>query len=168
MIYPPQQLCYYGSSAWQIAVASLSGRYIEYNDPYLQVMSRYPKVPRYWYAVVLVLSVSMSLLTFYQGGFQLPWWGFAVFFILALVLTYPNGEYFQFHAPHPILPPPRLFFCFLKKLTRANTLSNRYFDRYCGNFSWRYDDFRLDRRLHLSRQTFGCHVLLCFCQSDSW
>jgi len=87
-------LCYYGSSAWQIAVASLSGRYIEYNDPYLQVMSRYPKVPRYWYAVVLVLSVSMSLLTFYQGGFQLPWWGFAVFFILALVLTYPNGEYF--------------------------------------------------------------------------
>ncbi|EMF12399.1 OPT superfamily oligopeptide transporter [Sphaerulina musiva SO2202] len=84
-------LCYYGSSAWQIAVASLSGRYIEYNDPYLQVMSRYPKVPRYWYAVVLVLSVSMSLLTFYQGGFQLPWWGFAVFFILALVLTYPNG-----------------------------------------------------------------------------
>lgn len=99
MIYPPQQLCYYGSSAWQIAVASLSGRYIEYNDPYLQVMSRYPKVPRYWYAVVLVLSVSMSLLTFYQGGFQLPWWGFAVFFILALVLTYPNGEYFQFLRP---------------------------------------------------------------------
>lgn len=76
-------------------------------------MSRYPKVPRYWYAVVLVLSVSMSLLTFYQGGFQLPWWGFAVFFILALVLTYPNGEYFSILRPPSNSTATVCFFVFV-------------------------------------------------------
>lgn len=73
---------------------SFRGQTMHYNDdPYLKLMSKYPKVPRTWYYIVLAVSISLSILTFYQGGFQLSWWGFLVFFLLAVALTYPNGEF---------------------------------------------------------------------------
>lgn len=67
-------------------------------------MARYPKVPLFWYLIVLSLSIGFSILTFYQGGFELPWWGFFVFFFLALILTYPNGKDAKFEPKSCVMP----------------------------------------------------------------
>ncbi|SMQ48424.1 unnamed protein product [Zymoseptoria tritici ST99CH_3D7] len=82
---------YYGQEAWRISKANWKGDLVEYNDPYLALMAKYPKVPRWWYYAILVLSIGLSMLTFYMGGFQLPWWGFVIFFIMCIIVTYPNG-----------------------------------------------------------------------------
>lgn len=63
----------------------------DYNDPYLKLMSFDPRVPHSWYLILLVISSSLSILTIYCGGFQLPWWGFILMAVIAWVFTIPNG-----------------------------------------------------------------------------
>lgn len=46
----------------------------DYNDPYLKVMSFDPRVPHWWYLVLLVVCLALSFAQCYQGEMTLSWW----------------------------------------------------------------------------------------------
>ncbi|EFX04527.1 isp4 protein [Grosmannia clavigera kw1407] len=82
---------WYGKSSYTAIVDAFKGRRTDYNDPYIQLMSRTKRVPHWWYIVLLVVCVALSLGTLYGGDFGLPWWGFIVICIVSAISTFPNG-----------------------------------------------------------------------------
>ncbi|XP_010270227.1 PREDICTED: oligopeptide transporter 3 [Nelumbo nucifera] len=62
-------------------------------DIHARLMKNYKDVPQWWFLILLVGSVGLSLLmTFvWKEEVQLPWWGMLFAFVLAWVLTLPIG-----------------------------------------------------------------------------
>ena len=56
-------------------------------------MSAYKPVPEYWFLILLVLSIVLSLLMCFvwKEEVQLPWWGLLFAFALAWIVTLPIG-----------------------------------------------------------------------------
>ncbi|XP_027087875.1 oligopeptide transporter 3-like [Coffea arabica] len=62
-------------------------------DIHAKLMRNYKAVPRWWFLVVLVISIGLSLLVCFllKQDVQLPWWGFLLAAGLAWLLTLPVG-----------------------------------------------------------------------------
>lgn len=56
-------------------------------------MKRYKQVPQWWYLVLLVGSMGLSLMMSFvwKDDVQIPWWGLIFAFCLAWVVTLPIG-----------------------------------------------------------------------------
>ncbi|KAJ0251208.1 Oligopeptide transporter 3 [Hirschfeldia incana] len=62
-------------------------------DIHGKLMQRYKQVPEWWFYVLLVGSVAMSLLMSFvwKESVQLPWWGMLFAFAMAFIVTLPIG-----------------------------------------------------------------------------
>ncbi|KAH9907258.1 OPT family small oligopeptide transporter [Xylariomycetidae sp. FL2044] len=61
-------------------------------DIHMRLMKKYVECPDWWYATLLVISVSFGLGTILGYDSQLPWWAFFVSIIIALVFVVPTGS----------------------------------------------------------------------------
>ncbi|OTB10053.1 hypothetical protein K445DRAFT_268029 [Daldinia sp. EC12] len=59
-------------------------------DIHLKMMKKYREAPEWWYYALLVVSIAFGLATVLAYDSQLPWWGFFVSVILALVFVIPT------------------------------------------------------------------------------
>lgn len=82
---------FYGKSSYTAIIDAFKGRRNDYNDPYLQLMARTQRVPHWWYLVLLLGCMGLSLGALYGGEFGLPWWGFLLTCIVSAISTFPNG-----------------------------------------------------------------------------
>jgi hypothetical protein len=62
-------------------------------DVHAKLMQRYKQVPQWWFLVLLLGSVVVSLLMSFvwKEEMQLPWWGMLFAFALAFIVTLPIG-----------------------------------------------------------------------------
>ncbi|CAN6720565.1 unnamed protein product [Malus baccata var. baccata] len=62
-------------------------------DIHEKLMKRYQKVPQWWFLVLFIVSVALSLLTafIWKDVVQLPWWGMLFGFALSFIITLPIG-----------------------------------------------------------------------------
>ena len=84
-------ILWYGKDSWVAMREAIQGRREDYDDPYLKLMSRTPRVPHWWYIALLVVCSALSLGCLYGADIGLPWWGFFVICIVSTILTFPNG-----------------------------------------------------------------------------
>ena len=82
---------WYGKDSYIAIVEAWKGRRDDYNDPYLKLMSRTPRVPHWWYFALLVPCFALSLGCLYGADIGLPWWGFIVICVVSVICTFPNG-----------------------------------------------------------------------------
>lgn len=82
---------WYGKESYIAVMDSWKGRDNDYNDPYLRLMSRCPRVPHWWYLTLLAVCFALSLGTIYGAGLGLPWWGFVLIVVVSTICTFPNG-----------------------------------------------------------------------------
>lgn len=62
-------------------------------DVHAKLMRSYKQVPEWWFIVLLVASVAVSLMMSFvwKDDVQLPWWGMLFAFALAWLVTLPIG-----------------------------------------------------------------------------
>jgi hypothetical protein len=65
---------FYGKSSWRGLKESISGRRERIDDPYLELMEHLPRVPHWWYGLLLLICGGLSIGQLYGGEMQLPWW----------------------------------------------------------------------------------------------
>ncbi|KIK49247.1 hypothetical protein CY34DRAFT_20248 [Suillus luteus UH-Slu-Lm8-n1] len=54
-------------------------------DPHYREMLKYPDAPNSWYLLTFVLSFIVGLVVIYKTNSTLPWWGFSIAVLLAVV-----------------------------------------------------------------------------------
>ncbi|KAK4218481.1 oligopeptide transporter 6 [Rhypophila decipiens] len=82
---------WYGRDSWVSIREAWQGRRNDYDDPYLKLMSRTPRVPHWWYLALLAVCFALSLGCLYGAEIDLPWWGFIVITLTSFICTFPNG-----------------------------------------------------------------------------
>lgn len=82
---------WYGKDSWVAVREAWAGRREDYNDPYLKMMQRCERVPHWWYLALLAVCFAVSMGTIYGADLGLPWWGFILIMVVAVVCTFPNG-----------------------------------------------------------------------------
>lgn len=88
-------LLWYGKENLDVVRKTFRGHRAAYeDDPYLRAMAAHPRVPHWWYVVILVLASGLSIGALYGGGWGLPWWGFIVITLFSLLFTFPSGVLF--------------------------------------------------------------------------
>ncbi|KAL6364169.1 hypothetical protein LRP88_02085 [Fusarium phalaenopsidis] len=88
-------ILWYGKEGVQTVRETLAKGRVSYkDDPYLQAMSGFPRVPHWWYLTILVLAGGFSIGSLYGGDWGLPWWGFIVISVVSLLFTFPSGILF--------------------------------------------------------------------------
>lgn len=88
-------VCFYGSTAWYVIRKTVKdGRGSYSDDPYLKVMDSHPRVPHWWYLIILVIAGGLSIGSLYGGDWGLPWWGFIVISVVSCLFTFPSGILF--------------------------------------------------------------------------
>ncbi|KAJ6776057.1 ISP4 LIKE PROTEIN [Salix koriyanagi] len=63
------------------------------DDVHTTLMKKYEVVPQWWFTVILVISVALSLVAVkvFDHQLQLPWWGLLLACFIALIFTLPVG-----------------------------------------------------------------------------
>ncbi|GFZ03337.1 oligopeptide transporter [Actinidia rufa] len=81
---------FHGSDIWKQSKSAMKTVKL---DIHAKLMKSYKAVPQWWYLVLLVGSVALSLLMSFvwKEDVQLPWWGMLFAFALAFVVTLPIG-----------------------------------------------------------------------------
>ncbi|KAI1777200.1 OPT family small oligopeptide transporter [Hypoxylon cercidicola] len=59
-------------------------------DIHLKLMKKYVEAPEWWYFALLAISIGLGLATVLGYDSQLPWWGFLVSVIIAIVFVIPT------------------------------------------------------------------------------
>lgn len=67
-------ILWYGKQAYSGFKQAWNNRRDSYDDPYLKLMEHLPRVPHWWYGLLLAICVALSIGQLYGGGMQLPWW----------------------------------------------------------------------------------------------
>lgn len=85
----------HGSRIWREARSAVGGRpsVTEGEDVHSRLMRSYTEVPQWWYLVLLLGSILVSVLMclIWRSDVQLPWWGLLLAFGLAWTVTLPVG-----------------------------------------------------------------------------
>ncbi|KAM0064850.1 putative oligopeptide transporter, OPT superfamily [Helianthus debilis subsp. tardiflorus] len=81
---------FHGGDIWKQSKSAVQNIKI---DIHAKLMKSYKQVPQWWYLVLLIGSIVLSLLMcfVYKEDVQLPWWGFLLAFALAFIVTLPIG-----------------------------------------------------------------------------
>ncbi|KAI9347412.1 OPT oligopeptide transporter protein-domain-containing protein [Zopfochytrium polystomum] len=80
---------WYGKDIWHRFRTAM--RDLDTADVHAKMMDVYPEVPDLWYIGLLVTNLITAIAVCQWGGFQLPWWGVILGFLLALVSMIPIG-----------------------------------------------------------------------------
>uniref|UniRef100_A0A804M423 Oligopeptide transporter 3 n=2 Tax=Zea mays TaxID=4577 RepID=A0A804M423_MAIZE len=83
-------LLFHGSDMWKQSKSAMNAVKL---DVHAKLMQRYRQVPQWWFLMLLLGSVVVSLLMSFvwKEEMQLPWWGMLFAFALAFVVTLPIG-----------------------------------------------------------------------------
>ncbi|KAI9452352.1 OPT oligopeptide transporter protein-domain-containing protein [Lactarius psammicola] len=84
-------------------------------DPHYREMLKYPDAPNSWYGAVLVFSIITAMVIMYKTDSTLPWWGFVVACLLAVISTLFFGSLFAMTGLNFIIQPfeclwPNMYF----------------------------------------------------------
>ncbi|KAL2631498.1 hypothetical protein R1flu_016184 [Riccia fluitans] len=81
---------YHGRDIWQQATQAFANRK---PDIHTRMMQRYPRLPSWWFLVLMVGSVALAIITveIYSYQLQLPWWGVIFACGVAAIFTLPIG-----------------------------------------------------------------------------
>lgn len=60
-------------------------------DIHTRMMRKYPEAPNWWYLVILVIMIGLSLATCLGWDTHLTWWAFIIAFLISLVWSVPIG-----------------------------------------------------------------------------
>ncbi|KAF7956268.1 hypothetical protein EAE96_005188 [Botrytis aclada] len=82
---------WYGKPAYQGMKDAFRNRRSNYDDPYLKLMEEFPRVPHWWYGLLLLVCSGLAIGQLYGGEMQLPWWGFILISLISCIFTFPNG-----------------------------------------------------------------------------
>ncbi|CAA0815434.1 oligopeptide transporter [Striga hermonthica] len=79
-----------GSDIWKQSRSAVKNMKL---DVHAKLMKSYKQVPQWWFLVLLVGSIALSLLMSFvwKEDVQLPWWGMLFAFALAWIVTLPIG-----------------------------------------------------------------------------
>ncbi|ESK86478.1 opt oligopeptide transporter [Moniliophthora roreri MCA 2997] len=78
---------YYRKQIWKQARRSLS----EQSDIHARLMSRYPQVPDWWYAIIFLSMFTIGVISIELWPTQLPVWAFVLSLVIAFVYVIPVG-----------------------------------------------------------------------------
>jgi len=83
-------LLFHGGDMWKQSKSAMNAVKL---DVHAKLMQRYRQVPQWWFLMLLLGSVVVSLLMSFvwKEEVQLPWWGMLFAFALAFVVTLPIG-----------------------------------------------------------------------------
>ncbi|XP_058217154.1 oligopeptide transporter 4-like isoform X2 [Rhododendron vialii] len=78
---------FYGREIYERYCASYKGK----DDIHTKLMRKYEDIPSWWFYVLLVVTIAVSLLlcTILKSQVQLPWWGLLFACLIAFVFTLP-------------------------------------------------------------------------------
>ncbi|KAJ0621455.1 putative oligopeptide transporter, OPT superfamily [Helianthus annuus] len=81
---------FHGGDIWKQSKSAVQNVKL---DIHAKLMKNYKQVPQWWYLVLLIGSIVLSLIMcfVYKEDVQLPWWGFLFAFALAFIVTLPIG-----------------------------------------------------------------------------
>ncbi|KAF5944170.1 hypothetical protein HYC85_018247 [Camellia sinensis] len=81
---------FHGSDIWKQSKSAMKEVKL---DIHAKLMKSYKQVPQWWYMVLLIGSIALSLMMSFvwKEEVQLPWWGMLFAFALAFILTLPIG-----------------------------------------------------------------------------
>ncbi|XP_058068211.1 oligopeptide transporter 5-like, partial [Magnolia sinica] len=84
---------FHGSSIWQLTRKAVGRSSVQMEDVHNRLMKKYKPVPQWWFHIILVSMVALSILTCEGFGkqLQLPYWGIFLACALALFYTLPIG-----------------------------------------------------------------------------
>ncbi|KAJ8500158.1 hypothetical protein OPV22_010710 [Ensete ventricosum] len=82
-------LLFHGSQIWQMSKSALK----EKMDIHTRLMSRYDQVPHWWFIIILVANVALTIFAceYFIDQLQLPWWGVLLACFIAFFFTLPVG-----------------------------------------------------------------------------
>lgn len=60
-------------------------------DIHMKLMMKYPDVPEWWYGILFVLMLILSLVTVLAYPTEFAWWAFLMSIVLATVMSLPIG-----------------------------------------------------------------------------
>lgn len=62
-------------------------------DIHTKLMQAYKQVPTWWFLIILVLNIALSVFAcqYYKASLQLPWWGVLLACAIAIFFTLPIG-----------------------------------------------------------------------------
>ncbi|KAG0464604.1 hypothetical protein HPP92_018768 [Vanilla planifolia] len=83
-------LLFHGRDIWRQSKSAVNSAKL---DIHARLMKNYKQVPQWWFLVLLVGSIALSLLMSFvwKNEVQLPWWGMLFAFGLAFIVTLPIG-----------------------------------------------------------------------------
>lgn len=83
-------ILFHGSDIWRQSKSAMNNVKL---DIHARLMKKYKEVPQWWFLILLVGSVALSLLMSFvwKEDVQLPWWGMLFAFGLAWFVTLPIG-----------------------------------------------------------------------------
>ncbi|KAM7270235.1 hypothetical protein ACFE04_029449 [Oxalis oulophora] len=81
-----------GSEIWK-QIKAVFGKGTKKIDIHTRLMTKYKSVPMWWFLVVLLANILLSLFAcmYYNQMLQLPWWGLLLACVIAFMFTLPIG-----------------------------------------------------------------------------
>ncbi|KAF5938507.1 hypothetical protein HYC85_022766 [Camellia sinensis] len=81
---------FHGREIWEQSKSSFGERKM---DIHTRLMSRYRQVPEWWFWVILVVNIAVTIFAceYFIDQLQLPWWGVLLSCVIAFVFTLPIG-----------------------------------------------------------------------------
>jgi hypothetical protein len=62
-------------------------------DIHTKLMRKYKQVPEWWFVIILIATIALTMFTceYYKDQLQLPWWGVLLACSIAIFFTLPIG-----------------------------------------------------------------------------
>ncbi|KAL6280685.1 hypothetical protein ACE6H2_017566 [Prunus campanulata] len=81
---------FHGREIWEQSKASFKEKQM---DIHTRLMQRYNQVPEWWFVVILLVNIAVTIFTceYYNDQLQLPWWGVLLACAIAIFFTLPIG-----------------------------------------------------------------------------
>ncbi|BFG32055.1 hypothetical protein CerSpe_183290 [Prunus speciosa] len=81
---------FHGREIWEQSKASFKEKQM---DIHTRLMQRYSQVPEWWFVVILLVNIAVTIFTceYYNDQLQLPWWGVLLACAIAIFFTLPIG-----------------------------------------------------------------------------
>ncbi|XXG76130.1 hypothetical protein AAC387_Pa08g0551 [Persea americana] len=81
---------FHGREIWNLTISAATKTKM---DVHSRLMQKYKQVPEWWFQVILIGTIVLSIFAceYYKDQLQLPWWGVLLACAVALVFTLPIG-----------------------------------------------------------------------------
>ncbi|RCH93242.1 hypothetical protein CU097_011933 [Rhizopus azygosporus] len=82
-------ILFYGKDIWKSFLVAKSNMKSDNLDVHMREMKKYPEVPDWWYYVIYVVALGVSIGVSYANNSGFPWWGTIFAVLLSSILSLP-------------------------------------------------------------------------------